>query len=354
MKVRLTLLVVLLVGVPHLIFAQEIDINDLLSKMRAANDSAKYQGTLTTVIINASCPKVYHYKIINLGNNQRHEELLTDTENKQLSYDDGRHLWRFFPYKNLLIKERTHQLAGNIPKSTQTLELVKQNYHITVQGMHPIHGRSGYRLLFTPKSPDRPRQVYCIDAKTGIPLKIEKYGPDDELVSVSSFSSLTFKLPRKKQGLFFKVPSHTLVAEVNEEGHLTITKARGLMGHQVTAPAYVPAGFVQKNICLKRQGTKKILQIFYTDGLSSLSVFQEPYDPHKTITSDGQRPDSQKLDVQGREAYLSTSGTLHTLTVPTSPLASTLIGEVFPEEITKIAASLIPPPTHNQESPATP
>ena len=334
MKVRLTLLAALLIAVPRLIYAQDIDLNDLLQKMQAANGSAKYQGTLTTVIINASCPKIYQYEIINLGNHQRHEEMLTESENKQVSYDDGHYLWRFFPYKNLLIKEPTRQISCSLLQSAQTLELVKKNYHINVEGIYTINERNGYRLRFTPKKTDRPQVVYWIDAATGVPLKIEKYGSDNQLVSISSFSKLNFQIPHN-QGLFLKVPSHTLVAEVNEKGHLTIRKARSLMGNHVAAPAYLPSGFIQKNICLKNQGNKKILQMFYTDGLTSLSVYQEPYDPQKSPIAE-----DNKVTVQGREASLSTSGTINTLTVPTKPLTSTLIGEVFPDEITKIAASL--------------
>jgi negative regulator of sigma E activity len=274
--------------------------------------------------------------------------MLTDSDEKVVSYDDGQYLWRFFPHKNLVIKESTRQPTLKPLQSAEKLELVRRNYHIKVVGIYYVNSRTGYRIRFTPKTADRPQQVYWIDATTGVPLKIEKYGPQDQLVSVSSFSDLEFNVPNN-QGLFLmRVPSHTLVAEVNEEGNLSLRRARRLMGQQVSIPDYLPTGFVEKNICFKSQGTKKVLQIFYSDGLSSLSVYQQPYEEKDLARVERA---STRISVKGRDAFLSTSGTLHTLTVPAKPISSTLMGEIFPTEITKIAGSLYP---HEATTHATP
>lgn len=337
MKTRLALFLTVLLAAPSMAGGQEV--TDLLGKMQSATVSTTYQGTLTTVIVNTPCPKIYQYKIVNYGNLQRQEEMLTDGIEKEISYDDGRYLWRFFPHRNLIIKERSCQTRLVSEQITENLELLRQNYAIKVAGIFNLNGRNGYRICFTPKSDDRPQQIYWIDGETGLPFKIEKYGPERQLVSVSSFSEIDFGVPGTGNS-FLKVPSETLVREVNAQGNLTLGKALGLMGSEILLPAYLPSGFIRKDICVKNQGGKKVLQFFYTDGLSSLSLFERPFN-EKYFR--GLQASSEKARIDGIEhAFLRTSGALNTLTVASRPLTSTLIGEIFKNQITKVAVSLKP------------
>ncbi|HOC38450.1 MAG TPA: sigma-E factor regulatory protein RseB domain-containing protein [Thermodesulfobacteriota bacterium] len=335
------LLMVVFLIAPEAVISQDID--QLLSRMQSANSRTTYQGTLTTVIVNTPCPIIYQYKIINYGNHLRHEEALTQGIQKEISYDDGQYLWRFFPHKRLLLKERSCKTDLGVPNAQETLQLVRDNYSINVAGIFSIKGRSGYRLRFRPRTDDRPQQVFWIDEATGIPFKIEKYGPDNHLVSVSSFSDLQFGTFQPQQP-FLKVPPQTFVAEVSEQSNLTLNKAHGLMGASILVPRYLPPGFVRKNICIRNQGTKKVLQFFYTDGLSSLSLFQTPTATTAPATSSHLPTKKTDITSMPNSGFFRASGTLNTLTVTTEPMTSTVMGEIFKNQMTKVAQSLAPSP----------
>ena len=319
---------------PSLLFGQ--DLNDILSKMQKADSSIQYQGTLTTVLINTPFTKVSRYKVSNYENFCRREELLSNGINKEINFDDGKYLWRFFPHKNLVIKEKSRKMRLLQYQVKKNLELVKQNYHIQIVGEYTINNRLGHKILFRPQIADRPKQLFWIDNKTGVPLKIEKYGIDNKLVSISSFSEIDFNNPFRQKKLCLKVPPQTCVTEINEKGNLTISEAKRLMGGQVLIPEYLPFGFKLKNIILRTKRKTKILQLFYTDGLSSLSIFQRQFIQNRG----GKFTQFVKIKLGGDEAFFSTSGSLNRLNIRSQPISTTLMGEICKKEMIKIGKSL--------------
>jgi len=318
---------------PPLINCQ--DINEILTKMIEGNSSANYQGTLTTIFINTPFPQVHKYKIVNYGKSYRREELLSGERHSRVNFDDGKFLWRFFPNKNMVIKEKSR--IGSLMQFPirDNLELVKQNYTIRIVGEYSIEGREGHKIVFEPGKNDRPRQIFWIDSETGIPFKIEKYGPDSNLVLVTSFSEIKFTLPQKKESLFLKVPPQTKISEVKEKSNLSIEKGAILMGDRIFLPNYLPTGFVLKNVAFRVSGDEKVLQVFYTDGLSALSVFQKGYKPEEDMVD----TPFGKVKLRRREAFISTSGTLNIMNIRSQHISLTLVGEVFKDEIMKVAES---------------
>ena len=336
MRVRRIFAVILVVGIslPSVSWGQ--DIREVLKKMQDSTTAPEYQGMLTTVFINTPFTQVYRYKIVNYGNSLRKEELLTDGPNKEVSFDDGTNLWRFFPYQNLLIKEKSRMIREGGCGIENELDLLKKSYRIQMVGEYLVNERKGYRISFKPKQADRPEQVYWIDAETGIPFKIEKYGPDNALVSVSSFTQIDFRPSRRGSNPFLMVPPNTSLTEVKEESNLTFEKAKGIMGTRIIHPGYIPPGFLLRDIILRMSGEKKDLQLFYTDGLSSLSVFQSPSggEDSKPIAH------TEKIKLKAGEAYLNVSGTLNMLKIRSTAVSTTLVGEVFKNEIIKVGESL--------------
>ncbi|MBN2467740.1 MAG: hypothetical protein JXD19_06265 [Deltaproteobacteria bacterium] len=316
--------------------AEQID--DILSKMQEANTGIAYEGTLTTVLINSPFPRSYQYKVSNYGNLHRKEELLTEGMNKEIDYDDGTHLWRFFPHKNLVIKEKSRNLRLLQYQVKENLELVRQNYDVQILGEYDLNSRRGHRILFKPIVGDRPQQIFWIDEQTGVPFRTEKYGTNNQLVSVSSFSKIAFSSPSEQDGLFLKVPPHTLMTEILEKGNLTLAEAYKLTNGRVYVPQYIPSGFKLKNIIMRIQGGTKILQLFYSDGLSSLSIFQR----HNGTLGRKPFPHFLKIKVGTKEAFLCTSGSLNTLNMICTPIKITLMGELFQEEMVKVGSSLTP------------
>jgi negative regulator of sigma E activity len=311
------------------------DAHEILIKMIEGHSTANYHGTLTTIFINTPFPQVHKSKIVNYGNSHRREEVLGSKENSRVTFDDGKFLWRFFPNKNMVIKEKSRIGTPIAFPIRDNLELLERNYAIRILGEYTIDGREGHKILFQPTKNDRPRQVFWIDEETGIPVKIEKYGPDTKLASVTSFSEITFAPPLKEEIISLKVPPHTNISEVKEKSNLSIEKATTLMGGRVFLPNYLPPGFVLKNVAFRVSDKEKVLQVFYSDGLSALSVFQKRSKPEEdtVVTPFG------KVKLRRREAFMHSSGTLNIMSIRSQDLSLTLVGEVFRDEIRKVAES---------------
>ena len=101
-------------------------------------------------------------------------------------------------------------------------------------------------------------------------------------------------------------------------------------------PEYLPFGFKLKNIILRTKRKTKILQLFYTDGLSSLSIFQRQFIQNRG----GKFTQFIKIKLEGDEAFFNTSGSLNRLNIRSQPISTTLMGEMYKEEMIKIGKSL--------------
>lgn len=312
------------------------DIAQILSKVRDANTSVQYRGVLTTVFFNTPFTKVYQYQIAKDANGHRREELLSSGPNKEINFDDGTYLWRFFPNKRLVIKEKS-RLANPLPPHTENnVALLKQNYDIKITE-EKVDGRTGYKVLFSPKLPNRPMQIYWIDAHTGLPLKIERYGEKNTLLSVSSFSAIDFQPKTREASDPLMVPPKTAIAEIEEKGNLTRCAAEDILQTKLPTPTYLPEGFTLRNIALRSHGPRKTIHFFYTDGLSALSVFHRPYE-----AGDMSTPFTTQ-DPQNSDALLlTTTGTLNTIRLRSDQLTITLMGDIFRQELIKVAESIAP------------
>lgn len=321
------------------------DIDRILAKMREANSSVQYRGVLTTVFFNTPFTKVYQYQVAKYANGHRREELLTSGQNKEINFDDGTHLWRFFPTKRLVIREKSRIGNPLNPQTHHNLDLLRRNYDIRVTN-EKIDDRAGYKVLFAPKLPNRPLQIYWIDAHTGLPLKIERYGQKNTLLSVSSFSAIDFRPKGQENDIPLMVPPKTTITEIEEKGNLTPEDAAHFLHTTLPTPAYLPEGFALRNIALRTQGTRKTIQFFYTDGLSALSVFHRLYDPSDVSTP------FERQRAKTEEPLLTATGTLNTMRLRSDRLSITLMGDVFREELLKVAKSIAPiPPSNPFEDP---
>ena len=126
---------------------------------------------------------------------------------------------------------------------------------------------------------------------------------------------------------------------VETEELLTLEKAKTQLGDEINIPSYIPPGFILNNIILRAQGPEKTLQLLYTDGLSSLSIFQKK-------TKEGRRVIKTPIgtvQLKEKTAFFSSSGTMQIINLRSAPISTTLMGEVFKDEIVKVAESLTPP-----------
>jgi negative regulator of sigma E activity len=108
------------------------------------------------------------------------------------------------------------------------------------------------------------------------------------------------------------------------------------MGNELFFPTYIPSGFNLNNIILRSLGSEKTIQFFYTDGLSSFSIFQKPL--HQ-INSTPNTP-YENMMVKEKTTVLSSSGTMNIISIHSNQMTTTIMGEIFKDEILKVAGTL--------------
>ncbi|MDY6862571.1 MAG: outer membrane lipoprotein-sorting protein, partial [Thermodesulfobacteriota bacterium] len=226
-----------------------VNIDDVLLKFGNYKLSVDYKGKLLTVFVDSAIPFVHKYEICNLPSASQREEKIIEGD-KEVSFDDGKFLWRYLPKRNLVIQEnsRLKRQKGIDPRSY--LASVKKNYTIEIVDKKTILHRNAYLVLFKPKSQDRPKQLIWIDCSCGIPLRLEKYDSSGKLAIVSSFSQITI-INKIDSPLNLKVPSNTNLTRINEKSNITLDQVQKIINRDIYVPEYLSSGFYLKNIVLR-------------------------------------------------------------------------------------------------------
>lgn len=169
----------------------------------------------------------------------------------------------------------------------QAGDRVADYYSLVPQGLSRIAGRSADVIGLMPKDAFRYGYRLWLDRSTGLPLRAEIVGPQQQVLEWAAFSTITIGIKadplRVQQGM--KPPDGWTVqqpafasADLSAEGWVL----RG-----------VPAGFelirTVKRPCPKDdapagrqapESTGPMLQLIFSDGLTHVSLFVEPFEAH--------------------------------------------------------------------------
>jgi len=311
------------------IFADNVD--EILLKFGNYKFSVDYKGKLVTVFVNSAIPFVHKYEICNLPSATQREEKMAEG-NKEVSFDDGKFLWRYLPYRNLVIQESSQLKRQKRADLKLQLASIKKNYNIEIQDKKKILHRNAYLVLFKPKREDRPKQLIWIDSSNGIPLRSEKYDSKGKLAIISSFSEIKI-INKIDTPLNLKVPSNTNLTCVNEKSNITLDQVRKMITREIYVPEYLPFGFNMKNITLRKDSNESILQLFYSDGLVAFSIFQGK---KKDKTLYKNPFDSSH---NNRRVLYYTKGLLKVLDFNKGNTGISIVGEMFWDELKKVSES---------------
>jgi len=190
---------------------------------------------------------------------------------------DGVSLWSYFPDRGMVVKEAVGPSDPILPvELPKNLDLIARNYRVVIRG--PVIVDDGLEcqvVEFVPRKADRPSRELWLEVERKLPVRMYMDFPDGRPAYRTELKQIRWDPGFGPDTFQIKVPRDTRVFEIQKWANLSLEEAGRLLNRRVTLPRFVPDGYVFSDIVLRMEPPKKRLQVIYSDGLSSYSVFQE-------------------------------------------------------------------------------
>lgn len=217
--------------------------------------------------------------------------------------------------------------AGSMLPSIEgsRLDLLRRNYSATIAGTRVIAGRECAIVEIMPNA-DRagnPWRRLFIDKRTAFPLRIENANGAGLLVNTKAVVDVDYSF-RPPKG-FFALPGDVVIKAdpVHRSGPLRVDATLGTqLGFRPILPQYVPAGYVFAGAHVIGADGAKAVHLMYFDGLSTISLFEEP------------------TRSRGRTGWAPGGPGAHALSWTSGNLSLTLIGDILPQELVQMRDSM--------------
>jgi outer membrane lipoprotein-sorting protein len=200
----------------------------------------------------------------------------------KVAIENGEGLWLFHPRR-----QSWRAMPWRSPRPR--LSLLLRNYQVQIMRRERVAGRPVVTLHITSRYSGNPSKIVWIDARTKIPLRQELYDAAGKRVGATEFREISYEasLPAN----LFTVPAEARrgPADRRAPGGLPEDGPRTMIGNSATEPHYVPAGYMLvRKLAFRRPGLE-FTHLRYTDGLNTISLFQE----RRSGQPDGPGPDGR-------------------------------------------------------------
>jgi sigma-E factor negative regulatory protein RseB len=284
-----------------------------LARIHRAASERNYQGVMVFSSGGTmTSSRVWHYAVG--GQTYEHVEVLDGRQERIVRHNDiVQTLW---PQKHLAVVERRETLSdwSTTPQEVEPHAL--RVYMLRAEGNDRVAGREAAVLTLTPRDRLRYAQRLWADKATGLLLRAdvidigEPGGPAPEVLESTAFSEVQIGVkPQPASVLAAMVdPGRSSGYRVLQpRQHLTTLDREGwTLADPV--PGYRLGGCIRRSMETPGDDTQ-VLQAVFSDGLTHVSVFVEPYRPdrHRGQTQ-GQRGATGTLIVRRGDYWVTTVG----------------------------------------------
>lgn len=258
-----------------------VDVRAWLTRIHEAASVRNYQGTQVFMAGGTvSSSRVAHYCD---GNHQYERVDMLDGQMRRV-FRHNDMVYTLWPQKQIAIVEQQEPLPP-FPALLQTAEdRVADHYELRAQGVDRMAGYDAQVFLLRPNDALRFAQRLWAEKTTGLLLRADVLGAHGEVLESSSFSEVAIGVRPQ--------PETVLQPMKRLEGyrvvHPVITPTQlETEGWQLKQPV---SGFREVS-CVKRPlelstdvqrpASAEVLQAIYSDGLTHVSVFIEPFDAQR-------------------------------------------------------------------------
>lgn len=288
--------------------AQAADNDALLrlERMRSAAMTGNYRGTMVfSTGGSISSARVWHYCV----GDQTYERLEAQDGRQQRVLRHNDELRTYWPQTHRVVLERRVPLAGWSAKPQAIEERALDSYALRVEGQARVAGREAEVLLLEPRDALRYAQRLWTDRATGLMLRADVLGAGNAVLETAAFSEIEIGVkpdPQRVLQDMRSIDSAPQARAAARTGNGAASTGHGAVrsGDAVTAAAgdWRVLRPQQRSTQLEAEGwTMKagvpgfrlascavrgiesdgeevsVLQAVYSDGLTHVSLFLEPY-----------------------------------------------------------------------------
>lgn len=293
-----------------------------LQRMHAAASQLNYQGTLVVSAGGSmSSARLAHYCE---GQQYLERVDMLDGQPRRV-YRHNEQVLTLWPAAKVARVEHRDSVASFPAVLSGSEDQLLERYDMLAEGGGRVAGLDAAVFLLRPKDAHRFAQRLWADRASGLLLRADVLAPDGRVLEAAAFTDVSIGVKAQ--------PESVLVPMKSLDGyrvHRSAPQRTGLEseGWRLTPPV---AGFRQIS-CVKRgmavasvgdaNGQANVLQTIFSDGLTHVSVFIEPY------RADRHRPGTAAI------------GATHTLMQLHGPTWITVMGDVPIATLKKFAAAL--------------
>jgi len=265
---------------------QPIDVRSWMARVQRAATTLNYQGTLVSNAAGVvSSSRVAHY----CEGKQRYERIdVLDGETRQvLRHNDvTQTLW---PRARVAVIEQRlamPEFPGLPPADARSADA----YELRVLGTERVAGYEAQVLMFKPRDAHRFAQRLWAEQSSGLLLRADVLGARGEVLESASFSDVmigakanpdvVLQAMRKLDGFRIVRPSASRT-QLDAEGW---SLAHPVPGFQLVGCMRRELGALEEP---PTSANSQVLMVVFSDGLTHVSVFVEPYDAqrHKPVAT---------------------------------------------------------------------
>ncbi len=260
--------------------AQPADARAWLVRIHQAASQGNYQGTM---VFSAggmlSSSRVAHFCV----GEQSFERLeaLDGRQQRVYRLNDAVHtLW---PQSKLAVLERRAPLSG-LPSATQAVEpRALEQYELKGEGSERIAGREAQVLLLQPRDDLRYAQRLWADKATGLMLRADVIGPQRAVLESTAFSEVEIGIKPQPESVTQPLKKLDGYRIIRPQQTPTQLAAEG-WAMERSVPGFTLAGCVKRPL-ESAGGEEQVLQAVFSDGLTHVSMFIEPYDARRPYSN---------------------------------------------------------------------
>ncbi len=227
--------------------------------------------------------------------------------------------------------------------SQAEMKLLAENYHFHLEPGGDIAGEETNEIKIYPHFEGRPTKRLFISRRNEVILRVEEFDPDGHLRFLSVFTELEFGEEIVEEILDELRHDDKLIFEHQEQRSqpLEDEEAEKSLDFRLVQPTYLPPGF---QLLDTRYIKHRSLTVFlrYTDGLATFSLFErEGKSKFRHRNRGDRRRGGKTISRHDVKIHIMRQLPAHILEWSNSGVDFTLIGELDPSELIKIAESVI-------------
>jgi sigma-E factor negative regulatory protein RseB len=263
-----------------------------LSRIHAAASSGNYHGTMVFSAGGAlSSSRVWHYCV----GDQTYEKLetLDGRQQRIVRHNDAVHtLW---PQSRLALVEKREALAAWSTTPQRVDPKALEQYELRPNGVARVAGREATVFVLEPRDTLRYAQRLWADQATGLMLRADVIGPgaDQPVLESTAFSEIEIGVKPQPDAVLQTLRQTDDYRVLRPQQKRTTLEAEGWVLAQ-PVPGFHLAGCLIRGMQTAGK-SEPVLHAVFTDGLTHVSVFLEPY-----------RPQHHEREIEARQGATAT------------------------------------------------